>query len=61
MPDISMCFGRGCTVKEKCYRYRAVSDGEFQTYGNFDKAPVETEADCQYFWPLEQAESSIVA
>lgn len=60
MADISMCLGNGCTLKEKCYRHRAVSDGESQSYGNFDKDPVKTEADCQYFWPIEKAEGPIV-
>jgi hypothetical protein len=60
MADISMCLGNGCALRGKCYRYRAVSEGEFQSYMNFDKTPVGTEDDCQYFWPIEKAEGPIV-
>ncbi len=31
MPDITMCQGTGCTVKESCYRFKA-NPSEWQSY-----------------------------
>lgn len=35
MPDISMCFGKYCPRKDKCYRAMAKPD-RVQTYGDFE-------------------------
>ncbi len=59
MPDISMCFGKDCAARQSCYRFRALSDGEYQTYANFDRSPVAEAADCAYFWPIDQAEGPL--
>ncbi len=59
MADISMCFGRGCTVKQSCYRFRALSDGDNQTFANFDRSPIQESSDCGYFWPIESAEGPL--
>ena len=37
MPDISMCFGRGCKKKNKCYRHCAEWDRYEQSYANFEE------------------------
>ena len=46
MPDITMCTGKDCPIKEKCYRYTAKPDEFRQSY--FD-APYKDE-NCEYFW-----------
>lgn len=32
MPDITMCMGTGCPLKDKCYRYTAKPDEYWQSY-----------------------------
>jgi len=51
MPDISMCKGGGCPLKERCYRYLAESDGEWQTF--FVDEPFRDGA-CKFFWDTER-------
>jgi hypothetical protein len=41
MPDITMCTGHGCEVKNDCYRYMAVPTPEAQLWQAFD--PDDTE------------------
>lgn len=49
MPDISMCSGKGCPLKDKCYRAVAIPDEHWQSY--FAMAPYDAEEeDCKYFW-----------
>jgi len=50
MPDITMCKGTECPVKEKCFRFTAKSD-EHQSY--FVDVPGKLEGNkftCSYFW-----------
>lgn len=49
MPDIAMCMGVKCPIRENCYRYKAVPNFR-QTY--FEKAPIKN-CDCDYYWPLK--------
>lgn len=58
-PDITMCKGGGCTLKEDCYRFKA-TPSEYQSYfatppGGYQGVPpsFETQWVCDYFWPLE--------
>ncbi len=46
MPDITMCSGEKCPLKQICYRYTA-KPSEPQSY--FVKAPV-LGGTCEYFW-----------
>jgi len=46
MADISKCFGTGCPVKEKCYRYTARANEFRQSYVAYWKHL----AVCDYFW-----------
>lgn len=46
MPDITMCTGEGCKLKETCYRYKAKPD-QYQYY--FTKPPVKN-GNCEYLW-----------
>lgn len=35
MPDISMCDNRSCTIREHCFRFRAVP-GRMQSWSRFE-------------------------
>lgn len=51
MPDISMCDGTRCVVKEECYRFKATPSPFLQSY--FANSPVDLlTQQCEYFWPL---------
>jgi hypothetical protein len=49
MPDICMCHGTNCPLKESCYRYQALPSGERQSY--FVTPPV-LDGKCNYYWQL---------
>jgi hypothetical protein len=46
MPDITMCSGEKCPLKQICYRYTA-KPSDYQAY--FAKPPV-LGGTCEYFW-----------
>ena len=46
MPDISMCKGKDCPLKETCYRYTAESS-DYQSY--FTEVPFENDK-CEFYW-----------
>ena len=47
MSDITKCRDFFCPSKEKCYRYTAPADDQWQSYGNFNR---EADADnCEAF------------
>ena len=48
MPDISMCFGKGCSFKNFCYRHRAIPTPRRQAYQEF----TATEQSCPDFMPI---------
>jgi hypothetical protein len=52
MPDITMCNGVDCPVKDKCYRYTS-KPSDRQSYFLF---PPFKDGVCEMFWG-EQAES----
>ena len=50
MPDITMCQGGKCTIKEECYRYKAKPSEYRQSY--FAEPPFKKKMDgtsCEYF------------
>ena len=47
MPDITMCKGTNCPLKEKCYRYTAKPNKYWQSW--FYEAPVKN-GKCDHFW-----------
>ena len=47
MPDISMCMGNKCPIRETCYRYTATPSGKWQSY--FGESAWDGAA-CEYFW-----------
>jgi hypothetical protein len=36
MADISMCINEFCPIKHQCYRYKAVPNEFWQSYGDFN-------------------------
>ena len=55
MPDITMCRGEGCPLKETCYRYTAVPDEYWQSY--FVEVPVK-DGECEYYWENSTSKKS---
>lgn len=53
MPDITMCRGEGCPMKDTCYRYRATPSEYVQAY--FSTTPI-IENDCEYYWPIQKGD-----
>lgn len=58
MPDITMCKGGECPLKDHCYRYRAAPSLR-QSY--FVNVPFgrdrEQPAKCPYYWGLSKEEA----
>jgi len=46
--DITMCSGKDCPFKEKCYRYTAPSNEHWQSY--FTEVPLREDETCDKFW-----------
>jgi len=55
MPDITMCSGVGCPIKDECYRHTAVAN-ERQSF--FTEPPYgklnDKERPCEFFWQIEK-------
>lgn len=51
MADISKCIGENCSIKEKCYRFKAEDNkyGGQSYFVRLDASKVEKEIDCDYF------------
>ncbi|MEN9487999.1 MAG: hypothetical protein RL494_264 [Bacteroidota bacterium] len=47
MSDITMCSGRDCPLKEKCYRYTAPKSKYMQSY--FTIPPIKGD-ECDMYW-----------
>ncbi len=47
MPDITMCRGQGCPVKNRCKRHTSKPDEHYQAY--FAESPYK-DGECKYFW-----------
>ena len=57
MPDITMCSGSNCPIKEACWRHTAVPNEYRQAF--FMNPPFDHEAnDCEMFWKIEEDEGS---
>jgi hypothetical protein len=54
MPDITMCMGNDCPIKETCYRYKA-KPNDYQSY--FMEAPYKNE-ECEHYWQMEEVSSN---
>lgn len=58
MPDITMCEGTGCLLKDTCYRAQAKPSEYRQAY--FYEPPFEekmTEHSCDYHWLVRETKS----
>lgn len=53
MPDVAMCDGKNCPLKETCYRYRAVPYNIGQTY--LAESPYK-EGKCDLHWKLKDGQ-----
>ncbi len=51
MPDISLCTSESCTLKETCYRYKAIPNHYYQSYSNFMQKPDGT---CENYLDLDK-------
>lgn len=49
MPDISMCANKLCPLCKTCYRFMAIPDQYWQTYGSYEYKDDK----CKYYWKLE--------
>lgn len=50
MADITMCAGKGCDFKEKCYRHTAPKSKFNQSF--FIASPID-KGKCDYYWNTE--------
>jgi len=48
MPDITMCSGKGCTIKDTCYRFTATPYPEWQS--RFETPPFRKDGTCGSYW-----------
>ena len=48
MADITMCNGKNCPLRKKCYRYTA-TPGHWQSY--FTETPIKN-GECEYYWKI---------
>jgi hypothetical protein len=55
MPDITMCSGANCQLKEKCYRYTAKPSMFRQSY--FIGTPNTHPEKCDHFWDNKDREA----
>ncbi len=51
MPDVAMCFGTNCPLKETCYRYKAKPNEYRQSY--LAEPPIK-EGKCEYYWKTSE-------
>lgn len=49
MPDITKCPGEGCSVREKCYRFTATANQDYQSWM---ATPSPSGEECEYFWKI---------
>jgi hypothetical protein len=54
MPDIAMCKGTDCPLKNECYRFLATPSEYRQSY--FVIPPIEN-GECQEFWNAREQKS----
>lgn len=48
MPDITMCTGDDCPMKDTCYRFTANANEFMQSY--FMNAPIKEDKTCDHYW-----------
>lgn len=50
MPDIAMCWGENCPIKETCYRFTATPSKWRQSY--FAETPIKEDNTCEHFMEI---------
>jgi hypothetical protein len=50
MPDISMCQGINCNIKDNCHRFKAKPSEFRQSW--FSKSPNIDKNNCDYYWEI---------
>ena len=55
MADITMCDNTECTLKDNCYRSRAIPNQHRQSYGFFKQ---DEKGECENFWDLRKKPDS---
>jgi hypothetical protein len=51
MPDITMCDGQDCPMKDTCHRYLAKPSEYRQSY--FVEVPLEKDGTCKHYWEVK--------
>lgn len=51
MPDIAMCEGGDCPIKETCYRFTAKPSAYRQSY--FSVPPIK-DGECSHYWKVTE-------
>jgi hypothetical protein len=54
MPDITMCKGTDCPLKETCYRYTATPSLLQSIYID---VPLKEDGTCEHYWKIESPTS----
>ena len=52
MPDITMCKGKDCPLKKKCYRYKTTAS-EFRQSYFVDEPYDKKKKKCDHFWKVK--------
>lgn len=55
MPDITMCEGLECPLKESCYRYTATPNEFRQSY--FLEIPLKEDGECEHYWESQVSDT----
>ena len=51
MPEITMCHGKDCPLKDLCYRFKAIPS-QYQSY--FIEIPYSNNSkNCECYWPIK--------
>lgn len=59
MPDIAMCTGGDCPLRDKCYRFLATPNSYLQSYiAVTPYVKVNGVVECKYFWKHDRERSS---
>jgi len=51
MADIAMCIDHACPSSDTCYRYQAITDAFWQSWGDFSENRAGRDK-CDSYWPV---------
>ena len=55
MPDIAMCEGTDCPLRENCKRFMSEPDSYSQSY----MSPPYKDGKCDFYWPLKEEKLNV--